>query len=93
MTTCKEIFQPLLKESADCYWYFLPDGQRQLNPYHVKLLALAFSLVMLWQLVRAFLYMIDFACFRDKSTAYQCKTDAAFPFSKDVAMVWLCHLG
>ena len=92
MTTCIEIRRPLLQESADCYWHFFP-GQRQRNPYHVKLSALAFSLLLLWQLVGAFLYMVrDVACFRDKSTAYQCKTDAAFPFSEDVTMVWLASL-
>ena len=68
MTTCIEIRRPLLQESADCYWHFFP-GQRQRNPYHVKLSGLAFSLLL-----------------------YQCKTDAAFPFSEDVTMVWLASL-
>ena len=82
-----------VKESAKCSWHFFPDGQRQRNPDHVKPLALAFSLLLLWQLVGAFLYMVrDVACFRDKSTAYQCKTNAAFPFSEDVTTVWLASL-
>ena len=88
--------QLVLRYANHCYRnqpIVFPDGQRHRNPYHVKLLALAFSLLLLWQLVGAFLYMVrDVACFRDKSTAYQCKTDAAFPFSEDVTMVWLASL-
>ena len=82
-----------VKESANCYWQFFPDGQRQRNPYHVKFLAMAFSLWLLWHLVGAFLYMFrDVACFWGQSTAYHCKKDEASHFSEDVTMAWLASL-
>ena len=34
----------------------------------------------------------DVACFRAQSTAYQCKKNAAFPFSEQLTIVWLASL-
>ena len=92
MTTFVEIQEPLLQESSN-YFRLFPDTQRQRNLRCVKLLAVAFSFLLLWQLAGAFLYVIrDLACFRNKSTPYLCEEDAAFPYSEDFTIVWLATL-
>lgn len=54
---------------------------------------MAFSFLLLWELIGAFLYMVrDVACFRDQSTAYRCEKDEAFPYSEDITMTWLASL-
>ena len=85
MTACSDIDQPLLRKSAKIILVW----PRQRNPCY----SVAFSLLLLWQLVGAILYMIrDVACFSVQSTAYQCKKEAAFPFSEELTIVWLASL-
>ena len=85
MTACSDIDQPLLRKSAKIILVW----PRQRNSCY----SVAFSLLLLWQLVGAILYMIrDVACFSVQSTAYQCKKEAAFPFSEELTIVWLASL-
>ena len=74
--------QPLIKKSAKIKVIW----KRQRNPCYL----VTFTLLLLWQLVGALLYMVrDVACFKIQSTAYQCKKDTAFLFSEELTIVWL----
>ena len=77
MTACPEIDQPLIQKSAKIILIW----PRQRNHCY----PVAFSLLLLWRVVGALLYMIrDVACFRVQSTAYQCKRNPAFLFSEEL---------
>ena len=65
MTACPEIDQPQIRKSAKIILIW----PRQRNSCY----PVVFSLLLLWQLVRALPNMIrDVACIRVQSTAYQC---------------------
>lgn len=77
--------QPLIKKSAKIKLIW----KRRRNPCYL----VTFTLLLLWQLVGALLYMArDVACFKIQSTAYQCKKDTAFLFSEELTIVWLASL-
>ena len=86
MTACPEIDQPLIQKSAKIILIW----PRQRNHCY----PVAFSLLLLWRVVGALLYMIrDVACFRVQSTAYQCKRNPAFLFSEELTIAQLASLG
>ena len=90
MTPCKELGHPTSYESSKGYLRFgLGKRQKRKLPW-VKITAVYFSLLLCWQLVGTCLYFTRcLRCFREQTSTFLCKRNAAFPYSEELELTWL----
>ena len=92
MTTRVDIDEHASLLHRSSYYLPLPNEDRQ-NKRSVKLWAVGFTLLLLWNIGGPCVYMIrSVNCFKDNSTVYFCEKGAAFPYSEELVITWLATL-
>ena len=92
MTTRVDIDEHASLLHRSSYYLPLPNEDRQ-NKRSIKLWAVGFALLLLWNVGGPCVYMIrSVNCFKDNSTVYFCEKGAVFPYSEELVITWLATL-
>ena len=92
MTTRVDIDEHASLLHRSSYYLPIPNEDRQ-NKRSVKLWAVGFTLLLLWNVGGPCVYMTrSVNCFKDNSTVYFCEKGAVFPYSEELVITWLATL-